>query len=36
MGFLDTLKQMSTGKPLTITGPTFVKEFTEDNQQLND
>jgi len=36
MGFLDTLKEVITNKPSTLKEPTFMKEFTEDNLQLNE
>ena len=36
MGFLETLKETITNKPSNLREPSFIKEFNEDNKQLND
>lgn len=36
MGFLNTIKEVITNKPSTLREPTFVKNFNEDNKQLED
>ncbi len=36
MGFLETLKETITNKPSNLRGPSFIKEFKEDDNQLND
>lgn len=36
MGFLDTIKEAFTNKPSTLREPTFIKEFVENNKQLEE
>ena len=36
MGFLNILKEAIVNKPATLKGPSFIKEFNEDNKQLMD
>jgi len=36
MGLFNILKEAIVSKPVTLKGPSFIKEFNEDNKQLNE